>query len=101
MIKTLQESLKLKDDQLNTLKDSLTLKDEQIKTLEDSLNLKAEKIDTLEKTLKLKEEKLASQSTSSADDSAIEELQKEIDILTSELAKADEDIEALENSRFH
>ena len=96
MIKTLQDSLKLKDDQLNTLKDSLQLKDDQIKTLEDSLNLKAEKIDTLEKTLKLKEEQLASQPAASADDSAIEGLQKEIDVLTSELAKADEDIEALE-----
>ena len=96
MIKTLQESLKLKDDQLNTLKDSLTLKDDQIKTLEESLNLKAEKIDTLEKTLKLKEEQLSSQSASSADDSAIEDLQKEIEVLSGELAKADEDIEALE-----
>ncbi len=103
MIKTLQESLKLKDDQLNTLKDSLTLKDEQIKTLEDSLNLKAEKIDTLEKTLKLKEEQLNSQSISSVDDAAIaakdkeiEELQKEIEVLNNELTKADEDIESLE-----
>jgi chromosome segregation ATPase len=103
IIKTLQESLKLKDDQLNTLKDSLTLKDGQVKTLEDSLNLKAEKIDTLEKTLKLKEEQIASQPTSSVDDSliaekdkAIDELQKEIEVLSEELSKADEDIEGLE-----
>jgi len=96
MIKTLHESLKLKNDQLNTLKDSLELKDGQINTLEDSIKLKDEKIEALEKSLELKEKELSNKSGGGADESLIEELQKEIDILNGELAKADEDIESLE-----
>jgi len=102
MIKTLQDSLKLKDDQLNTIKDSLKLKDDQIKTYETSLKLKNEKIETLEKTIKLKEEELGA--SSSVDDSVVAEkdnkigeLQKEIDVLNDELSKADEEIEQLGN----
>lgn len=96
----LQNSIKLKDDQITTLKDSLDLKDDHIKTLEDSINMKEEKIDTLEKTIKLKAEQLESVSSKSEANNPeaekrVQELEKEIVILNEELVKADEDIEKL------
>ena len=102
LIDTLQGAIKLKDDQINTLKESIELKNEQIKTLEQSLDIKGEKIDTLQQTLKLKNDQLET-SSAAVDESVliekekeIEELKKQVEILNSELVKADEDLANLE-----
>jgi chromosome segregation ATPase len=103
VITTLQDSLKLKDNQLETIKDSLKLKDDQIKILESNLETKDSKINTLEKTLKLREDEIKSISSSTVHESVIkdkdqeiEELKKKIEILNDELAKSDEDLDKLE-----
>ncbi len=101
--RSIQESLKLKDDQIKTIMDSLHLKDEQVKTLESSLKIKDQKIETLEKTIKLKDEqnKIAGGSSVDEDDlkqkdAEIKDLKKQVEVLNTELAKADEDLEKLE-----
>jgi len=109
--------IKSKEDLINNLNTSLTLKEDQIKTMIDSMNLKEQHIDTLNKSLeiknqnikafetsfKLKEEELKELSSSTVKknlleekDEEIEECQKKLTILTGELEKADEDLEALE-----
>ena len=95
--------LRLKDEQVKTLESSLNLKDEQIKTLEISLNIKDDITKTLEKTIDLKEDEIRKLNASSIDknvlkenDDKIQTLEKEIEILNGELAKADEELEGLE-----
>lgn len=103
LIQNLQNSINLKDDQIQTLKDSLKLKGEQVETLDNSIKFKDEKIETLERTVKLKEEQLKTLKDTTVDMNIITEKEKSIDnlkekleILTGELAKADEDLEILE-----
>ncbi|MFX1523628.1 MAG: hypothetical protein ACFFCC_09000 [Promethearchaeota archaeon] len=95
--------LRLKDEQVKTLENSLNLKDEQIKTLENSLDIKDKKAETLEKTIRLKDEEIRKLSSSAIDrnvlkeyDEKIQKLNKEVEILNGELAKADEELESLE-----
>lgn len=95
--------IKLKDEQVKTLENSLNLKDEVIQTLESSLNIKDEKAKTLEKQIKLKEEEIENLVSTSLDPlllkekvEKIKDLEKELEILNGELAKADEDLESLE-----
>ncbi|MFX1299019.1 MAG: hypothetical protein ACFFD2_29695 [Promethearchaeota archaeon] len=102
-LETKDNLLKLKDEQVKTLENSLRLKDEQIKTLENSLQIKDEKAITLEKTINLKEEEISKLKSSALDpnlvkakEKKIKKLEKEIEILNTELAKADEDLEHLE-----
>ncbi len=102
-LETKDNLIKLKDEQVKTLENSLQLKDEQIKTLEKTIKTKDEETKTLEKTVALKEEEIKKLSSSAIDpnflkdkDDTIIQLQKEIEILNDELAKADEDLEGLE-----
>jgi chromosome segregation ATPase len=95
--------LRLKDEQVQTLDNSLNLKDDQIKTLEVSLDIKDRKAETLEKTIKLKEEEIRKFEFASIDKNVLREsnekiqkLEKELEILNGELAKADEELESLE-----
>jgi len=103
LIQNLQNSMKLKDDQIQTLKDSLRLKGEQVETLDNSIKFKDEKIETLERTVKLKEEQLKTLKNTTVDiniitekEKTIDDLREKLEILTGELAKADEDLEILE-----
>jgi len=103
LIQNLQHSMKLKDDQIQTLKDSLRLKGEQVETLDNSIKFKDEKIETLERTVKLKEEQLKTLKNTTVDiniitekEKTIDDLREKLEILTGELAKADEDLEILE-----
>ena len=103
LIKNLNTSLTLKDDQIKTMIDSMNLKEQHIDTLNKSLEIKNQNIKTLEKSFKLKEEELKELSSSTVKknlleekDEEIEECQKKLTILTGELEKADEDLEALE-----
>ncbi|MHA1985313.1 MAG: hypothetical protein ACW98D_01620 [Promethearchaeota archaeon] len=95
--------LRLKDEQVQTLENSLNLKDDQIKTLENSLDIKDRKAETLEKTIELKEEEIRKFEFTSIDKNVLKEnnekiqkLEKEVEILNGELAKADEELESLE-----
>jgi DNA repair exonuclease SbcCD ATPase subunit len=103
LINNLTTSLALKDDQIKTLIDSMNLKEQQIDTLNKSLEIKNQKIKTLETSLNLKEGELKELISSTVKkniieekDEEIEEYQKKLTILTEELEKADEDLEALE-----
>lgn len=103
LINNLTTSLNLKDDQIKTMIDSMNLKEQQIDTLNKSLEIKNQKINTLETSINLKEEELKELSSSTVKknlieekDEEIEECQKKLIILTGELEKADEDLEALE-----
>ena len=102
-LETKDNLIKLKDEQVKTLENSLQLKDEQIKTLEKTLKTKDDETKTLEKTILLKEEEIKKLSSNVIDpnflkdaDETITQLQKEIEILNEELAKADEELESLE-----
>jgi len=103
LINNLTTSLSLKDDQIKTMIDSMNLKEQQIDTLSKSLEFKNQKIKALETSLSLKEEELKELSSSTVKknlieekDEEIEDCQKKLTILTGELEKADEDLEALE-----
>ena len=103
LINNLTTSLALKDDQIKTMIDSMNLKEQQIDTLNKSLEIKNQKIKTLETSLNLKEGELKELISSTVKkniieekDEEIEEYQKKLTILTEELEKADEDLEALE-----
>ena len=103
LINNLTTSLNLKDDQIKTMIDSMNLKEQQIDTLNKSLEIKNQKIKTLETSFSLKEEELKELSSSTVKknlieekDEEIEDYQKKLTILTGELEKADEDLEALE-----
>jgi DNA repair exonuclease SbcCD ATPase subunit len=103
LIETLQESIKLKDDQIKTIRESLQIKDQHIETLESSIESKKEKIRSLEKTIELKEDQIQEAKENSVQKSVlrekeqeIEELQNKVDLLEEELIKADEDLEMLE-----
>lgn len=103
LINNLTTSLSLKDDQIKTMIDSMNLKEQQIDTLSKSLEFKNQKIKALETSLSLKEEELKELSSSTVKKNLIEEKDEEIEdcrnkltILTGELEKADEDLEALE-----
>jgi len=103
LINNLTTSLSLKDDQIKTLIDSMNLKEQQIDTLSKSLEFKNQKIKTLETSFNLCEEELKELSSSTVKknlieekDEEIEDYQKKLTILTGELEKADEDLEALE-----
>ena len=102
-LETKDNLIKLKDEQVKTLENSLTLKDDQIETLEKTLKTKDNETKTLEKTISLKEEEIRKLTASTVDsnflkekDEAINQLQKEIEILNGELSKADEELESLE-----
>lgn len=99
----LTTSLNLKDDQIKTMIDSMNLKEQQLDTLNKSLEIKNQKIKTLETSISLKEEELKELRASTVNKNLIEEKEEEIEdcqnkltILTGELEKADEDLEALE-----
>ena len=103
LINNLTTSLALKDDQIKTMIDSMNLKEQQIDTLNKSLEIKNQKIKTLETSLNLKEGELKELISSTVKkniieekDEEIEDCQKKLVILTGELEKADEDLEALE-----
>ncbi|NVM16929.1 MAG: hypothetical protein HWN80_04385 [Candidatus Lokiarchaeota archaeon] len=103
LINNLTISLNLKDDQIKTMIDSMNLKEQQIDTLSKSLEIKNQKIKALETSFGLKEEELKDLSSSTVKkslleekDEEIEDCQKKLTILTGELEKADEDLEALE-----
>ena len=103
MIENLKNSMKLKEDQIATLKDSLKLKSEQVNTLDSSVKIKDEKIDALEKSIELKEKQLKTIMETTIEKEKLAELQKinedlekKIEILTTELTTADEDLEAME-----
>jgi len=103
LINNLTTSLALKDDQIKTMIDSMNLKEQQIDTLNKSLEIKNQKIKTLETSLNLKEGELKELISSTVKkniieekDEEIEDCQKKLAILTGELEKADEDLEALE-----
>ena len=103
LINNLNTSLSLKEDQIKTIIDSMNLKEQHIDTLNKSLEIKNQNIKTLEKSFKLKEEELKELSSSTVKknlleekDEEIEECQKKLTILTGELEKADEDLDALE-----
>ena len=103
LINNLNTSLSLKEDQIKTMIDSMNLKEQHIDTLNKSLEIKNQNIKTLEKSFKLKEEELKELSSSTVKknlleekDEEIEECQKKLTILTGELEKADEDLEALD-----
>ncbi|MFX1446909.1 MAG: hypothetical protein ACFFCG_02095 [Promethearchaeota archaeon] len=103
LIDNLNTSLNLKEDQIKTMIDSMNLKEQQIDTLSKSLELKNQKIKTIETSLILKEDELKELRSSTVKKSLIEEKDDEIEdylkkltILTGELEKADEDLEALE-----
>jgi hypothetical protein len=103
LLETKENLLRLKDEQLQTMENSLKWKDEQINTLENSLKIKDEKALTLEKTIGLKDDEIRKLNATSIDqgalnekDEKIEQLEKELEILNVELAKADEELESLE-----
>ena len=103
LINNLNTSLKLKDDQIKTMIDSMNLKEQHIDTLNKSLEIKNQNIKSLEASFNLKEEELKELDSSTVKknlieekDEEIEEFQKKLTILTGELEKADEDLEALE-----
>jgi len=103
LIKNLNTSLTLKDDQIKTMIDSMNLKEQHIDTLNKSLEIKNQNIKTLEKSFNLKEDELKELSSSTVKknlleekDEEIEECQKKLTILTGELEKAEEDLDALE-----
>ena len=103
LINNLNTSLSLKEDQIKTMIDSMNLKEQHIDTLNKSLEIKNQNIKTLEKSFKLKEEELKELSSSTVKknlleekDEEIEECQKKLTILTGELEKAEEDLDALE-----
>ncbi len=103
LINNLNTSLSLKEDQIKTMIDSMNLKEQHIDTLNKSLDLKNQNLKTLEQSFKLKEEELKELSSSTVKknlleekDEEIEEYQKKLTILTGELEKADEDLDALE-----
>lgn len=103
LLQTKENLLLLKDEQVKTMENSLKWKDEQIKTLENSLKIKDEKDRTLEKTIALKDDEIRKLNSASIDrgalkekDEKIEQLEKELEILNGELAKADEELENLE-----
>lgn len=103
MINNLNTSLNLNKDQIKTMIDSMNLKEQQIDTLTKSLELKNQKIETLETSLNLCEEQLRELRSSTVRRDLVEEKEEEIEdylrkltILTGELEKADEDLEALE-----
>jgi chromosome segregation ATPase len=103
LVDNLTTSLNLKDDQIKTMIDSMNLKEQQIDTLAKSLEIKNQKIKTLETSFSLKEEELKELSSSTVKknlleekDEEIEDCQKKLALLTGELEKADEDLEALE-----
>jgi len=103
LLKTKENLLRLKDEQVETMGNSLKWKDEQIKTLENSLKIKDEKALTLEKTIKLKDDEIRKLNSTSIDRGALNEkeekirqLEKELEILNGELAKIDEELESLE-----
>ena len=103
LINNLNTSLSLKEDQIKTMIDSMNLKEQHIDTLNKSLEIKNQNLKTLEESLNLKEEELKELSSSTVEKNLleekgeeIEECQKKITILTGELEKADEDLEALE-----
>jgi len=103
LLETKDNLLRLKDEQVETLENSLKWKDEQIKTIENSLKIKDEKDRTLEKTIKLKDDEIRKLNSASIDrgalkekDEKIEQLEKELEIINGELAKADEELESLE-----
>ena len=103
LINNLNTSLTLKDDQIKTMIDSMNLKEQHIDTLNKSLEIKNQNLKTLEKSFNLKEEELKELSSSTVKknlleekDEEIEEYQKKLTILTGELEKADEDLDALE-----
>ncbi len=103
LINNLTTSLNLKDDQIKTMIDSMNLKEQQIDTLNKSLEIKNQKIKALETSFSLKKEELKELTSSTVKkdileekDEEIEECQKKVTLLTGELEKADEDLEALE-----
>ncbi len=103
LINNLNTSLSLKEDQIKTMIDSMNLKEQHIDTLNKSLEIKNQNIKTLEQSFNLKEEELKELSSSTVKknlleekDEEIEEYQKKLTILTGELEKADEDLDALE-----
>jgi DNA repair exonuclease SbcCD ATPase subunit len=103
LINNLNTSLKLKDDQIKTMIDSMNLKEQHIDTLNKSLEIKNQNIKALETSVSLKGEELKELSSSTVKkdvledkDEEIEDYQKKLTILTGELEKADEDLEALE-----
>jgi len=103
LINNLNTSLSLKEDQIKTMIDSMNLKEQHIDTLNKSLEIKNQNIKTLEKSFNLKEEELKELSSSTVKknlleekDEEIEECQKKLTILTGELEKAEEDLDALE-----
>jgi chromosome segregation ATPase len=103
LIANLTTSLNLKDDQIKTMVDSMNLKEQQIDTLNKSLEIKNQKIKTIETSIGLKDEEIKELKSSTVNkdlieekDEEIEDYQKKIGILTGELEKADEDLEALE-----
>jgi len=103
LINNLNTSLGLKEDQIKTMIDSMNLKEQHIDTLNKSLEIKNQNIKTLEKSFNLKEEELKELSSSTVKknlleekDEEIEECQKKLTILTGELEKAEEDLDALE-----
>ncbi len=103
LINNLNTSLSLKEDQIKTIIDSMNLKEQHIDTLNKSLDIKNQNLKTLEQSFKLKEEELKELSSSTVKknlleekDEEIEECQKKLTILTGELEKADEDLEALD-----
>lgn len=103
LINNLTTSLNLKDDQIKTMIDSMNLKEQQIDTLSKSLEIKNQKINALETSISLKEEEHKELKASTVNKKLLEEkeeesedCQKKITLLTRELEKADEDLEALE-----
>lgn len=103
LINNLTTSLNLKDDQIKTMIDSMNLKEQQIDTLSKSLEIKNQKIKALETSISLKEEELKELKASTVDkrlleekEEELEDCQKKLTLLTRELEKADEDLEALE-----
>jgi chromosome segregation ATPase len=103
LINNLTTSLNLKDDQIKTMIDSMNLKEQQIDTLNKSLEIKNQKIKALETSYSFKEEELKELTSSTVKknlleekDEEIEDCQKKVTLLTGELEKADEDLEALE-----
>ncbi|NHJ22295.1 MAG: hypothetical protein EAX91_15220 [Candidatus Lokiarchaeota archaeon] len=102
LINNLTTSLKLKDDQIETLIDSMNLKEQTIDTLNKSLEIKDQKINALETSISLIEEELKELKASTVNKKRLEEIEEELEecqkklaLLTGELEKADEDLDAL------
>ncbi len=112
LLNKLQEELKLKDGKLENTKELIKNLEKQhdseinlINNLKDSIKLKEDQIETLKTSMKLKEDQIEILKVSASKDNEnslaekeeqIIALQKELEILTGELAKADEDLEQLE-----